>query len=172
MPILKITLTIMSVIIVAILFITTLTRAAVAQAIRGRQEMETPLKACTDWSNGILVENCHSREMGQILRELMDQHPNCPNTFVQEVRALTKQETLADARAFVDDMCNQALQKGVQSSRWSDIHSDFNNVFMEEYFDGGTFLNEETGNFKNPGGTDPRQVRIFQARNDYFPSLS
>jgi hypothetical protein len=73
----------------------------------------------------------------------------CIGGLDRELMALTRTTTVAEAHKALQDLCDGALAHAgdrAGNSGWSALEDK--GIDLEEYFEGGGFLNEETGNFQ------------------------
>ena len=93
-----------------------------------------------------------------------------------ELRLITRTLSFDKAILHLDNVCDEAqveLFRHAPRSDWTDIDGQFTDTFMDEYTDGGTFLNHMTGNFKNGNGSDPRENKNYPTDDEsYFVGQS
>jgi len=74
--------------------------------------------------------------------------PNCDHDAETELQYWTSAQTKQESRDKIDLICGQGWDT-VPQSAFTDINTDFENDFMNEYVDGRTYLNTETGSFQD-----------------------
>jgi len=95
-----------------------------------------------------------------------------------EFAALTGQNTRAQAFEYIETECAEALRTASEEfdtdASWGTIEGE--EVALDEFFRGGTFLNEETGNFQQDPAdfNDNRDKYIYMGDdprlNDHYPT--
>ena len=104
-------------------------------------------KACTRW-DGVEINGCdYDTVLAKVKSRIERDGKACTHDEYQELMFLTKSRSNNSARSYVDLMCRDAWST-VDKTTFTDVDDRFDDTFMAEYYDGGTFLNLETGNFQ------------------------
>lgn len=102
---------------------------------------------CTTWDD-VELNGCDFLTiMAQIEEKVEELGESCPHDAIDELQLLTGTKNKRKAKGYIDLMCGDAWRT-VEHLDFTDVDAGFDETFMAEYFDGGTFLNEETGNFQ------------------------
>jgi len=94
------------------------------------------------------------------IRENID--GECPHNANKELVILTGAANFGEANQYIDEMCS-GVWGAVETTQFEDIDAanfqepNLETNFITEYFEGGTFLNTETSNFRlSDDGTNPQ----------------
>jgi hypothetical protein len=110
--------------------------------------------------NGLELESCDARSIIQELSAKFDSLPSCEWSFGRELLFLTGLDSRDGIALALETLCEDARLLALDDApltAWEEIHEGFTQSFLEQYVDGGTYLNLETGNFQNPDGSNPME---------------
>lgn len=119
-----------------------------------------PPPICYDYTDVLNVgpKDCTGRKIFLHIRELyMAQRDApgakvCPSGLQGELKGLTQTIDEDDAHAKLQELCDAALAMAsseAPTSSWKFLEDEpHGNIDLDEFFEGGGFLNEETGNFQ------------------------
>jgi len=100
----------------------------------------------------------------QVIEKIKRKVRSCPHDADAELQKMTGTSSLDDAKAYLNEACNTAFGK-VSTTTTTNIDSRFDEGFMNDYIGGGTFLNNETGNFQGNNPSHPTSDQSKTAGN-------
>lgn len=104
---------------------------------------------CTDWTDVVIGECTLAGVQGAVADKIAALGGTCKHDATEELKILTGSRNSNQARKYIKAACNNAWL-GVEQSKYRvDVDRLFNKNFMDEYTEGLTFLNVETGNFQD-----------------------
>jgi len=121
----------------------------------------------------IQINGCDYRSVIKGIRAELPR--SCSHNVQKELQLLTGTTNDDDAKEYISELCDNAWDM-VDKTTYQNIHSDFSNDFMNEYTDGGGYLNTETGNFQGVQSlkyrTSARSLSAGQSIDSYYQSDS
>lgn len=101
---------------------------------------------CTQETLGTvdIGQRCSPGTVRQALKQAFDQTEGCEWSFNYEIMLITRTLNGKKANMVLTSICESAAASIWSSSnhtKWSDIHADFTDEFMDLYTEGGTYLN-------------------------------
>jgi len=147
---------------------------------------------CYDYSEtfGALgAEECTERKLSNIIgntfraQNVAPTKKKCKGGLNRDIMALTSTSTIAAAKQALTDMCSDSLADAIDvavetKDTWAFLEDEPHAIELDTFFEGGTFLNDETGNFRQDPDTFERKggsnkfnyigedVRL----NDHYPT--
>ena len=147
---------------------------------------------CYDYSvtfGALAADECTERKLSNIIRDtfraqnVAPTKKQCRGGMNRDIMALTSASTIDAAKIALTDMCNDALADATEAAvstkdTWAFLEDEPHAIELDTFFKGGTFLNDETGNFwqdpdtfERKGGSDKfnyigEDVRL----NDHYPT--
>jgi len=104
---------------------------------------------CLDIDSKKLEFNgCDYATISKVVKNRMG---SCEHDLNAELKILTGEDSEEAVIDYINQMCSTAWEELwdlVDTSKFEEISSDFNDGFMKEYIKGETYLNLETGNFQ------------------------
>lgn len=104
---------------------------------RGLAKIEETNYACFDVAKSDL-NGCDYKTLLARVKE--DLREDCPHDAMKELQIITGTTTDNKAKQYIDSMCNDAWEK-VEKTSFEDVDPRFDEAFMNQYYDGDTFLN-------------------------------
>jgi len=114
-----------------------------------------PPSACLENGDSFLTNGCDYESFLEGLEDFLDDY-ECGDHDAQAVLEAILPGSPQDT---IHNVCAHAWDK-IPTSTFSDIDGRFNNAFMEEYINGDTFLNENTGTFQ--GTVEGNNIDAFR----------
>mmetsp|Transcript_12194 Transcript_12194/g.20208 ORF Transcript_12194/g.20208 Transcript_12194/m.20208 type:complete len:567 (+) Transcript_12194:39-1739(+) len=110
-----------------------------------RAKCQADLTPCTNLAN-VDINLCDRNTVVRAIKQ--DMSEDCAHSVQRELMILTGASSKKDAESYIAAMCDGVWSE-VETTTFEDIDPDFvGGDFVSEYYEGGTFLNSETSNFR------------------------
>jgi len=103
------------------------------------------IERCMDGWYDLTIEGCTYQK---ILNKVEQNIPGCPHDAATELQYWTSTSTVQGAKDAIADMCGAGWDV-LSETTFANINPEWDDDFMNEYVNGKTYLNTETGSFQD-----------------------